>query len=412
LAHKDKNKDILQPIDLSLSPASQLSVPVQNIMKLFCDVTLMRKSMKNSGIDLSYMGLGELKKETLKEAFDVLKVIMVKIKEMNDHDDITEHDDKNDQDEEMNEDDDDSRPKKLSKLVPAKKKLSPAELRAKFDEITDLSNTFYTLIPHGEFSDSPVQPISTESLVKQKMETLENLIDLQIASRILIASQKRAKQMSPIDYCYLAMNSHIVYVNPTDDDFDAIQRYVFASSAKLMNVFRVSRHEEEQRFSPFAKDKNRQLLWHGSPVSNFISILSQGLRIAPPEAPRTGLMFGKGIYFADMLKKSLNYTNSHISGNISCLLLCEVALGTVYKVYHAEYMEEAKAGTNSTMGCGKNGPDHEKSFITYDGMKIPLGPIISYPQPSKDIHFSLNHNEYIVYDESRVRVKYLVQIHN
>lgn len=29
-------------------------------------------------------------------------------------------------------------------------------------------------------------------------------------------------------------------------------------------------------------------------------ILKQGLRIAPPEAPVTGYMFGKGVYFADV----------------------------------------------------------------------------------------------------------------
>eukprot|EP00961_Rhodomonas_salina_P285641 3860090-Rhodomonas_salina.1 len=33
----------------------------------------------------------------------------------------------------------------------------------------------------------------------------------------------------------------------------------------------------------------------------------QGLRIAPPEAPVTGYMFGKGVYFADMVSKSANY---------------------------------------------------------------------------------------------------------
>lgn len=38
---------------------------------------------------------------------------------------------------------------------------------------------------------------------------------------------------------------------------------------------------------------NHQLLWHGSRVTNFMGILSQGLRIAPPEAPCTGYMFGK-----------------------------------------------------------------------------------------------------------------------
>lgn len=49
-----------------------------------------------------------------------------------------------------------------------------------------------------------------------------------------------------------------------------------------------------------------------------------GLRIAPPEAPVTGYMFGKGIYFADMFSKSANYcyaTNASTSG---VLLLCEV----------------------------------------------------------------------------------------
>lgn len=38
-----------------------------------------------------------------------------------------------------------------------------------------------------------------------------------------------------------------------------------------------------------------QLLWHGSRLSNIVGILSQGLRIAPPEAPVNGYNFGKGV---------------------------------------------------------------------------------------------------------------------
>lgn len=34
-----------------------------------------------------------------------------------------------------------------------------------------------------------------------------------------------------------------------------------------------------------------------------VGILSKGLLIAPPEAPVTGYMFGKGLYFADMVTK-------------------------------------------------------------------------------------------------------------
>ena len=42
-------------------------------------------------------------------------------------------------------------------------------------------------------------------------------------------------------------------------------------------------------------------------TSIILNLLLQGLRIAPPEAPVTGYMFGKGVYFADMVSKSANY---------------------------------------------------------------------------------------------------------
>lgn len=49
-----------------------------------------------------------------------------------------------------------------------------------------------------------------------------------------------------------------------------------------------------------------------------------GLRIAPPEAPVTGYMFGKGVYFADMFSKSANYCCSTKAASAGVLLLCEV----------------------------------------------------------------------------------------
>ena len=51
-----------------------------------------------------------------------------------------------------------------------------------------------------------------------------------------------------------------------------------------------------------------------------------GLRIAPPEAPVTGYMFGKGVYFADMFSKSANYCYANTGSNDGVLLLCEVIL--------------------------------------------------------------------------------------
>lgn len=49
-----------------------------------------------------------------------------------------------------------------------------------------------------------------------------------------------------------------------------------------------------------------------------------GLRIAPPEAPVTGYMFGKGVYFADMFSKSANYACPSYGMTTGVLVLCEV----------------------------------------------------------------------------------------
>ncbi len=83
-----------------------------------------------------------------------------------------------------------------------------------------------------------------------------------------------------------------------------------AYALDLVDAFEISRSGEAERFGSHSGDE-RMLLWHGSRLSNFVGILSQGdsflteshcqgLRIAPPEAPVTGYMFGKGVYFAGL----------------------------------------------------------------------------------------------------------------
>jgi len=132
----------------------------------------------------------------------------------------------------------------------------------------------------------------------------------------------------------------------------------------------------------FKKLTNRRLLFHGSGLSNYIGILSQGLRIAPPEAPTTGYMFGKGVYFADMFSKSRQYAQSYgASTDSTLLLLCEVALGESKKLRQPEYVEKLDSSFNSVLGIGARGPDYEKSVYLPNGIEVPLGPVIEYPKP-------------------------------
>ncbi|KAL0478398.1 hypothetical protein AKO1_014611 [Acrasis kona] len=289
LTTKKSAHDLLQPINASkCAPIKYLDDAVKSLMIAFTDVKAMKANMIQSGLDTGHMQLGRLTKETLQQGLEILKRIQNCLNEMeNNH---------------LNAD------------------YTPAQGREDITKIGDLSDEFYNLIPHGEFSNSAVALISTSEIVKTKIKILEDLIDMQVAARIVMASQNQQETLNPLDYCYLGLNTTIVTVNKSDADFKILKKYILQTSGggmsdgSILNIFRVNRHEENDRFEPFKKDSNRKLLWHGSSTTNYLSILSSGLRIAPPEAPSSGFMFGKGIYFADMFAKSKGYCrfgNSH-----------------------------------------------------------------------------------------------------
>jgi poly [ADP-ribose] polymerase 2/3/4 len=112
---------------------------------------------------------------------------------------------------------------------------------------------------------------------------------------------------------------------------------------------------------------------------NYIGILSQGLRIAPPEAPPTGYMFGKGVYFADMFDKSFAYATRGYAGQDSYLMMmCEVVLGKSKELYNAEYIEHLDHPFLSVKGLGRSGPGYKHTVTCPNGVKIPLGKVINY----------------------------------
>ena len=114
----------------------------------------------------------------------------------------------------------------------------------------------------------------------------------------------------------------------------------------------MNRHGESAGFNP-KNLSNSKLLWHGSRFSNFVGILSQGLRIAPPEAPSTGYNFGKGVYFADMIGKSWHYARPNLSGNVGVFVLAEVALGNPQLLRSSKHNANIlPAGSHSTQSIG------------------------------------------------------------
>jgi len=176
---------------------------------------------------------------------------------------------------------------------------------------------------------------------------------------------------------------------------------------ELVDVFAVEREGEEKAYDDFCKLHNRQLLWHGSRLTNWIGILSQGLRIAPPEAPVTGYMFGKGVYFANMVSKSAGYCFTTKSASTGVMLLSEVALGKMYEINKSEYMDKAPAGFHSTKGVGKTRPDPASDHKMENGTIVPLGKPIGHDAGPDG---QLLYDEFIVYDTRQINMKYLLRL--
>lgn len=162
---------------------------------------------------------------------------------------------------------------------------------------------------------------------------LDNLMEIEIAYNLV----KSIGVNRGIDARYETLKTKLCPLNRSSKDFQIIKEYVKNTHApthsyyklEIGNVFTVQREGEEERFEAFKNLPNHKLLWHGSRLTNFVGILSQGLRIAPPEAPVSGYMFGKGIYFADIVSKSANYCCTNSSNPKGLMLLCEVPLGNV-----------------------------------------------------------------------------------
>eukprot|EP00088_Acartia_fossae_P027428 TRINITY_DN2818_c0_g1_i6.p2 TRINITY_DN2818_c0_g1~~TRINITY_DN2818_c0_g1_i6.p2 ORF type:complete len:122 (-),score=36.27 TRINITY_DN2818_c0_g1_i6:314-679(-) len=116
-------------------------------------------------------------------------------------------------------------------------------------------------------------------------------------------------------------------------------------------------------------------------------------------------MFGKGIYFADMVSKSANYCCTNRTNNTGLLLLCDVALGKMYERTKADYIEKLPTGYHSTKGIGKTEPD---SNLTkeIDGSTVPLGKGVKDSTKKTDLLY----NEFIVYDVAQVESKYLLKL--
>jgi len=293
-------------------------------MKLVFNQVYVAATMQELNYDVNKMPLGKLSKNTITRGYQALK--------------------------------------DLSALLD-NPSLAQNEYGTSFQAATEeLSNSFYSLIPHA-FGRNRPPIIQDQEMLKREIDLLQSLVDMKDAANIMKSDLGDVSQINILDRQFNGLN--LEEMTPLKDDsteFVELKNYLVNTKGQTHNVsyevsqiFRIARQGEKERFetSPFAgPPRDRRLLWHGSRCTNFGGILSQGLRIAPPEAPVSGYMFGKGIYLADMSSKSAGYCFPGISNGHALLLLCEAELGDPMQILtNASYSagEDAQAkGMSST----------------------------------------------------------------
>jgi poly [ADP-ribose] polymerase len=312
------------------TPQSTLDVATQDLMKLIFNQDYFDSAMKEMNYDANKLPLGKLSKTTINRGYQALKDLSEVL------DDPT---------------------------------LAASRYNMNIGAASEhLSNLYYSLIPHA-FGRNRPPVINTNAMLKREIELLESLADMKDAAQILKV-KKEEDDIHPLDRQFQGLGlEEMTPLTETSSEFTELKNYLCQSvgathgiNYQVENIFRIERQGEIQRFENQFGDvpQDRRLLWHGSRCTNFAGILSQGLRIAPPEAPVSGYMFGKGIYLADMSSKSAGYCASYASNGHALLLLCEAELGKpIQTLTNADFEagENAKKkGMLSTWGQGSTGP--------------------------------------------------------
>lgn len=303
------------------------------------------------------------------------------------------------------------------------------------DQINKYSNDFYELIPQMNYNYEKLVPISNEKELDAQLCTLNQLNNAQIACRILMGAKYAMNTLNknPFDYVYSCINCKLDLLNPNDSEAQYILRYIWTDKqadvkGQVKRIFKFERPGEQDRFdkvqlpSGSSKLKNRFMLWHGTGTENLISIMCRGLIKAPHDAKWNGQRFGKGLYFSDSFQTSSMYTNGKkhsikgsngvVQASRNYMLLCEVALGKIKEIRSSyETVESLPAGYDSIKALGRKEPDSNNNVNLPNGAILPLGEKLeSKLKPGENYYLrSLDTNQYVVYNESQVCIRYIVQ---
>ena len=367
----DKVKDKIVPV---VPLKTNLHERVQNLLSILTNVQFMQQSLISLNIDTKKMPLGKITKDQMDLATGVLDKIQT---------------------------------------IMGNPVLTP-DMNI---QLVSLSSEYYTYLPMA-FGRRKPPVINTQQMITDYKDVITELTNMVVTIKINDSNQQQ--NVNPLDNIYANINTTITHLDKNSQMYSEIEKYVMNTQGpthhyklELMDVFEVEQHGKKDKFDAHCKGiGNNHLLFHGSGISNWISILKNDLLLNPQAVNKnvviTGKMFGNGLYTASCVSKSFSYCRTETSNNIGCLALLQVPLGTIGKRLQADYYitpeSLKKEKCHSIQGIGKYTPG---SSITINYITIPNGKLVESKQKG-----ALLYDEHMIYNSNQQFIKYLILVKN
>lgn len=368
------------------SAPSKLPKSIGSVMEDLTDANLYKTVYSAFKIDESFLPFGQLNRETIEKAQLLLDEMKVLAKRLDD----------------------------------GRGKLSLNICYEIATQISEKTSEYYELIPSVGSKTEQIPAFNTYRINNENIR-LNDLRYMEVVSRILAAANMRVKEINPLDYCFAALGIKMVPLEADSEEFYILKMYiktgVTCSAKKLIkNVYAIERRGEKERFKSWLEVGNRRLLWHGTRTENLMGIFYNGLRIAPSEGGYNGSNLGKGIYFSDAFQRSIPFSshfNCDFKNKPSYIMLCEVALGKMFKGDTKEIAKEMPADCQSVKGQGRKVHNKNQRVYLSNGCMVPIGDFVDSKKASRDQRKMWNYfeyNEFAVYDPSQVKIRYLLEL--
>jgi poly [ADP-ribose] polymerase len=273
----------------------------------------------------------------------------------------------------------------------------------------DVSSEYYTLIPYSCGRNKP-PIIDSEKIIEKNLELLDELKNIAMTVKI----NKKSKS-NKYDNIYTKLETTIKPLGKKTKMYSNLTDYVMNThcpthnlNLEILDIYEIKRDNEDFN----TKLHNKTLLFHGSPLCNWCSIMKNGLYLDPSKlgVRITGKMFGYGIYWANAITKSFNYCGYQTQNNIGIIAVGEVALGDCHQKVYSDYNINKKylnsIDKHSTHGMGLYSPN-KNDEKTIRKTILPSGKL----QKTNEQRY-LWYDEFVIYDTSQYKLKYLLVLKN